>query len=194
MAIVFLLLPLHTDWSKMKIIGVGLNKTGTKSLGSGLRKLGFRHLGWSPEPFNIYREQGFPGLLKILDLYDSFEDWPWPLVYRDIDRTIPGCKYILTRRKSAKTWYQSLCKHANRTGPTDIREYVYGFDMPDGHPQEHMQYYEKHNASVRDYFRERPEDLIEVCWEEGDGWREIAGFLGVKAPDIPFPHENRSPE
>jgi hypothetical protein len=178
----------------MKIIGVGLNKTGTKSLGASLKKLGFRHLEWSPEAFSLYRAHGFAGLLDILDRYDSFEDWPWPLVYRDIDSALPGCKYILTLRNSAETWYRSLCKHAGRTGPTPIREYVYGYAMPDENRQAHIDYYETHNAAVRDYFRERPDDLVEVCWENGDGWREIAAFLGMHAPDSPFPHENRSPE
>lgn len=178
----------------MKIIGIGLNKTGTKSLGTSLRKLGFNHLAWSPETYNTYMTRGFAGLLDVLKLYDSFEDWPWPLVYREIDMAFPGSRFILTRRKSTEVWYQSICKHASRTGSTAIREQIYGHTMPDEHPQEYQQYYNNHLAMVRDYFKDRPKDILEVCWEEGSGWLEIATFLGVPAPDIPFPHENKSPK
>jgi hypothetical protein len=52
----------------MKVIGIGLNKTGTKSLGASLRILGFNHFRWSPEPFDVYLRQGFSGLLSTQGL------------------------------------------------------------------------------------------------------------------------------
>jgi hypothetical protein len=151
----------------MKVIGIGLNKTGTKSLGASLRILGFNHFRWSPEPFDVYLRQGFSGLLSTLHRYDSFEE-------------------------SADIWYQSLCKHALRTGPTLIRQHIYGHAMPQGHRQEYLLYYENHIHAARDYFARRPHDILEVCWENGDGWREIGTFLGLGVPGTPFPHENQS--
>jgi hypothetical protein len=176
----------------MKVIGIGLNKTGTKSLGASLRILGFNHFRWSPEPFDVYLRQGFSGLLSTLHRYDSFEDWPWPLVYREVDKAFPCSKFILTKRQSADIWYQSLCKHALRTGPTLIRQHIYGHAMPQGHRQEYLLYYENHIHAARDYFARRPHDILEVCWENGDGWREIGTFLGLGVPGTPFPHENQS--
>ena len=176
----------------MKIFGIGLNKTGTKSLGSSLRTLGFNHLSWTPEVFDIYTKHGIEGLLGIIEQYDSFEDWPWPLVFREIDEMVPGSKFILTLRESPERWYESLCKHSMRTGPTHIRKHIYGYEMPHGHKAEHIRFYDEHIDNVRSHFSGRPGDLLEVCWGKGDGWAELASFLGRSAPGLPFPHENKS--
>jgi hypothetical protein len=45
---------------------------------------------------------------------------------------------------------------------------------------------------VRAYFAGRPDDLLEVCWEAGDGWKELASFLGQPVPALPFPHLNKA--
>ena len=42
---------------------------------------------------------------------------------------------------------------------------------------------------MRTYFAARSRaPFIELCWEKGDGWAELCGFLGVEAPDAVFPH------
>ena len=177
----------------MKIVGVGLNKTGTKTLGTCLRHWQFNHASFSPAAFELWRRNNHAELLKTAAAYDSYEDWPWPLIFRDIDRLYPGSKFILTRRSDPEVWFKSLCKHAERTGPTIFRKYIYGYEMPHEHKDEHIRYYEEHLQTVRDYFKDRPEALLEVCWEEGSGWAELAQFLDRPAPDIPFPHENKAP-
>jgi hypothetical protein len=50
--------------------------------------------------------------------------------------------------------------------------------------------YERRNQRIREYFEDRPEDLLVVDWEEGDGWIELCDFLDVDVPDLPFPHAN----
>ncbi|MBN1514265.1 MAG: hypothetical protein JXB13_19775 [Phycisphaerae bacterium] len=177
----------------MKVVGVGLNKTGTTTLGVCLQHWGLHHISYNHEAFELWRLHKYDELLEWVGRYDSFEDWPWPLVFREINERFPGTKFILTRRKDAQTWYTSLCKHAKRSGPTDYRKHIYGWEMPHEHPKEHMDFYEKHLEAVRSHFRGRPNDLLEVCWEEGDGWDELASFLGFEQPNIPFPHANRAP-
>ena len=76
---------------------------------------------------------------------------------------------------------------------TKYRREIYGYEMPHEHKNKHTQFYENHNKSVKKYFKDRPQDLLEVCWETGDGWRELAEFLNLELPDIPFPHANKSP-
>ncbi len=176
----------------MKIFGIGLNKTGTKSLGACLRTFGFRHLSWEREIFDTYMMHGTQGLIETINNYESFEDWPWPLVYREIDKMYPGSKFILTTRESSDIWYRSLCKHATRTGPNHVRRQIYGFEMPHEHREEHIRFYNRHNDDVRNYFQDRPEALLEVCWERGDGWQVLAPFLDSQAPETPFPHKNKS--
>lgn len=177
----------------MKIIGIGLNKTGTTTLGVCFKFWGFNHISFCETAFNLYINGDYESLLGLVGRYDSFEDWPWPMIYNDIDKKYPGSKFILTVRKDSDIWYQSLCEHAKRTGPTKYRMKIYGYEMPNEYEREHIQFYENHNKSVREYFKDRPQDLLEVCWETGDGWRELAEFLNLDIPRIPFPHANKSP-
>ncbi|MGH8497203.1 MAG: sulfotransferase [Methylococcales bacterium] len=177
----------------MKTVGVGLNRTGTSTLGVCLQHWGMKHISCNREALELWREQDVAALLQWVAQYDSFEDWPWPLLYREIDAAFPGTKFILTRRKDPTIWFKSLGKHADRTGPTDFRKYIYGHAMPHKFREQHIRFYLRHNDSVRQYFRDRPDDFIEVCWEEGDGWEELSRFLGLAHPKIPIPHANKSP-
>ena len=177
----------------MKIVGIGLNKTGTTTLGTCLVHWGFKHISYSKPAFDLWRKNDFDKLWQFTHNYDSFEDWPWPLVYREMDEKYPGSKFILTTRKNSETWFRSLCKHAHRTGPTEFRKVIYGFEMPFEHPTEHMEYYVRHNRAVREYFHNRQNDFLEVCWENGDGWNELSEFLNLPRPSTPFPHSGKSP-
>jgi hypothetical protein len=176
-----------------KVLGVGLNKTGTTTLGACLRELGYRHVTWNREAFELWRDGRIDDVLARMEAFDSFEDWPWPLVYREFDARFPDARFVLTVRRNPGVWFESLRKHAERTGPTEFRAAIYGHAMPHGRRDEHVALYERHNAEVRAWFRDRPGKLIELCWERGDGWAELAPFLGAPVPAIPFPHLNRSP-
>jgi hypothetical protein len=177
---------------EMKIIGVGLNKTGTKTLGACLRHWGFKHISFSVRAFSLFKRSDFLGLFKVIRKYDSFEDWPWPLIFREIDGEFPESRFILTLRESPEVWFRSLCNHAKRTGPTEFRTHIYGYAMPHHHKSEHIRFYENHNRAVQEFFQGRPEKLLTVCWENGEGWKPLVDFLGLPAPDTPFPHENKN--
>jgi hypothetical protein len=178
---------------RSKVLGVGLNKTGTTTLGACLKQLGYRHVTWDRDAFELWRAGRIEDVLERMDAWDSFEDWPWPLVYRELDRRHPDARFVLTVRKDADSWFESLRKHAERTGPTVFREAIYGHAMPHGRRDEHVAIYARHNAEVRAWFRGRPGKLLEVCWERGDGWDALAPFLGHGVPAAAFPHLNRSP-
>lgn len=176
----------------MKVFGIGLNKTGTTTLAVCLQHFGFRHATSNLELTECVARGDLKPVFAYADRHDSFEDWPWPLIYRDLDARYPGSKFVLTTRRDPDTWLRSLKNHAVLTGPTRFREIAYGFAMPDGYEAEHLARYEQHNQAVRDYFRDRSGDLLEVCWETGDGWKELCSFLSLEAPDLPLPHTNRS--
>jgi Sulfotransferase domain/Sulfotransferase family len=175
-----------------KVVGIGLNKTGTKTLGACLRHWGSDHISCSREGFDLWTAANREALMHIVERHQSFDDWPWPLVYREIDRRFPGTKFVLTRRTTPEAWFSSLCKHAGRTGPTVFRKEIYGYEMPYGHQEAHIAFYNNHLKQVRAYFAGRPDDLLEVCWEAGDGWKELASFLGQPVPALPFPHLNKA--
>ncbi len=168
-----------------------MNRTGTTTLGECLQHWGYAHASFLREEFELWREGEIEKLVRRARSFDSFEDWPWALVFRDLDVAFPQSKFILTRRSSPEVWFASLCRHADRTGPTSYREAIFGTAMPHEHRAAHIEFYERHLEDVRTYFQGRPDDLLEVCWEEGDGWAELAQFLKMPDPLTPFPHANR---
>ena len=176
----------------MKVFGVGLNKTGTKSLAGCFQHWGLKRVSLNDAAFRLWCENDLEGLFEIADIFDAFEDWPWPLLYRQFDARFPGSKFILTVRKDPQTWFRSLAQHALRTGPTEYRKRIYGTFMPQTAMDRHIAFYENHNAAVRAYFAGRPGDFIELCWENGDGWPALSRFLGFPEPNLAFPHANRA--
>lgn len=178
---------------RMKVIGVGLNKTGTKTLRACLIHWGYKHITYNLDAFHLYQRQDWRALRSLSDQYDSCEDWPWPLAYQQFDDWYPDAKFVLTTRSSAEKWYKSLCKMAARLGPmNDFEKHIYGYAMPHGRREAHLRYYERHNAAVRAHFADRPNKLLEFCWERGDGWAQLADFLGHEAPSEPIPYQNKT--
>lgn len=175
-----------------KIVGVGLNRTGTTTLGVCLKHFGYRHTSMHEQAFELFRKGDMSGLMALVSRYDSFEDWPWPLIFRQIDEAYPDSKFILTKRDTAETWFKSISKLAELFGPTEIRRYIYGHAMPHEHKSEYIEYYNRHNKIVEEYFSDKPGKLLVVSWDNGDGWNELCPFLDQEVPDAPFPHVNRS--
>ena len=177
-----------------KIFGIGLNKTGTTTLGACGKVLGLKCTGSDRRLLEdwVLRDD-FSRIDQKVAKYDLFQDWPWPLVYKALDESYPGSKFILTVRKSDEVWYESLKRHSLRTSPTrHCRELAYGYNYPHKYKQEHLDFYNRHNQDVREYFKGRSSDLLEVCWEKGDGFKELCAFLGLEDPGVPIPHSNKS--
>jgi len=181
-----------------KVFGVGYSKTGTTTLHRCLECLGFRHKTYSPTMIRHYVNKEFDEIYKVVDKFDSFEDWPWLLMFKEFDKRYPDSKFILTIRKDAETWYQSLKKHLRRNpevipGFKEARS-IYDNPNPIKRKIETIVRYENHNQEVISYFKGRNDKLLVVCWENGDGWKEICEFMGMSIPNIPFPHANISPK
>ena len=182
--------------NRSRVFGIGLNKTGTTTLGKALATLGFtHHQGFRRDLVMEYAEGRLDGILEIAAEYNNFEDWPWPLVYPELDEAFPGSKFVLTTRRSAEVWYESLCRHADRKSSETrrVREVVYGYGDPADRPDYFRRFYERHNAEARAHFASRPDDLLEICWEVESDWSRLAAFLGVTAPRVELPHENADP-
>jgi hypothetical protein len=178
-----------------KVLGVGMNKTGTTTLAHALRILGYA----PHQTYDLKATQKWASgkTEELLDLYEDkivFEDFPWPLMYREFYSRYPDAHFILTTRRSEEAWFNSLVKHAERTGPTEMRKLVYGHEMPLEDREKHLAVYRNHNQEVRSFFEAKPEaQFIEVCWEEGHGWPELCTFLEQPVPEQPFPHMNAKP-
>ncbi|MBE9171590.1 hypothetical protein IQ216_00330 [Cyanobium sp. LEGE 06143] len=179
--------------SRVKVFGIGLNKTGTTTLGVCLSRLGYRHCSFDLSLLEQVRHGDLNGLRAVVDRHDSFEDWPYPLVFEQLDHLYPGSRFILTRRRSTRAWLRSLQEHSLRTDPaigSRSRTLAYGWPYPQLNPRAHLSLYRAHLLRVRHYFRQRPQDLLEVCWEEQASWAPLCSFLGQPLPGVPFPHAN----
>jgi hypothetical protein len=188
-----------------RLFGIGWHRTGTSSLTVALVLLGLDAHHW---PVELIRQHGttmrdYPSVLR----HYSLTDLPVPLMYRELDAAFPNSKFILTTRETG-AWLASVARqyefndyhslrnrlralHPKRQHLRDVRACrkaaygIHGYDE-----SLFRRRYERHNAEVRDYFRHRPGDLLELDLSRGDGWPELCGFLGVPEPEIGFPQWN----
>ena len=174
----------------MKIFCTGWQRTGTTSLARALSSIGIRTLDYPKELFHDVDD-------KIVERYQAFTDNPIPLVYRELDARYPGAKFLHTERDE-EPWLKSIewlftigrikFEWSNRPIINEMHERLYGTTRFD--PERFLERYREHNAEVRAYFAERPEDLLVLDVTAGDGFERICPFLGLEMPDHEFPHTN----
>ncbi len=178
------------------IFGVGLNKTGTTSFGNACKQLGMTRLGWNTS--QTYRSHDLLKLwdrgetAKLVDVagrFDALEGFPWSIMYAEMAEAFPGARFVLTRRTTPEKWLGSVTKWEEGNRGYGMHEKIFGSMFPDKDPDLWVAKYNAHLTEVRRYFA-GSDRFLEVCWEEGDGWPELCGFLGVPVPDLPFPHSN----
>jgi hypothetical protein len=176
--------------SKTKVFCIGFHKTGTKTLRSALKILGYRVTGPNGVMNKNIARDVHSMTDRLVEKYDAFQDNPWPILYRELDRKYPGSKFILTLRPSDK-WISSIVKHFGKW-KTPMRKWIYGVAAPAGNESIYVRRYEKHNKEVPEYFKDRPEDLLVFKMSEGDGWEQLCPFLGHPIPNKTFPHVNKA--
>lgn len=181
-----------------KVFGIGLLKTGTTTLGYCLKALGFNHYD-TPWPLRIQMleeslQNDFSTIREVIEGFDSFEDIPWFSVYKTIDKEYPNSKFVLTVRKDANTWLDSLKYHSICAAPDlrHTRKILFGYPYPHKREAYFIDCYERHIREAREHFKKR-NNFLEVCWESGNGWVELCRFLGKPTPATQFPHINKRP-
>ena len=174
-----------------KVFGIGFHKTGTSSLGEAFRVLGYRVTG----PNGVHRK-GMDTTMalsiahELLPKFDAFQDNPWANLFREMDREVPGSRFVMTVRPD-EAWLSSVIGHF---GPrsTPMREWIYGpgLGSPLGNEELYVERYRRHNREVLEHFADRPNDLLVMDITKGDGWELLCPFLGHDVVDAPFPHAN----
>lgn len=191
----------------LQVIGVGLGRTGTRSLKVALEKLGyapcyhFLDVFTRPWIVPIWLKIGKGGSLDWVTLFRCFPaavDYPFTTHYAQVLAAQPDCKVILTVREP-EAWY------------TSARETIYLLQvlarkwLPGGskvgrttiwHQIFHDRFEEKayaidaylgHIESVKQIV---PADQLLVL-DVREGWEPLCRFLGCPIPGTSFPHANR---
>ena len=190
----------------MKVLGVGLGRTGTASLARALRILGYRTLHWGPDYLADVFEKGVEPDLSRYAGWDAVTDIPAALFFREVLAAFSGCKFILTVRdeqrwlESIRTLYENPDRFDRLTQFTaeqkkwlgtisvELRKFAYGSEKI--LPSLYLKRFREHNDCVRKII---PADrLLVMDITNGDGWAMLCPFLGRPIPPMPFPHANAS--
>jgi len=175
--------------NEKKVFGIGFEKTGTTSLKSALTTLGYKVKGFFDTKDPDISRKVYEMAFRFVEQYDAFEDIPWCIIYKELDKKYPGSKFILTLRPTEK-WIKSVVDHFGiKTRP--MLEWGYGVGYPKGNEDIYIARYERHNKEVLEYFKDRPDDLLVLRLMEGDGWEKLCQFLHKDVPNIEFPHANK---
>lgn len=184
----------------MKILGIGLPRTGTTSLAAALAQLGY-----NVQPAH---RQGYP--LKIHDcpsdlgmddfrLFDEFEAIAECEYWRWLIHAYPEANCILTIR-NPDDWFRSITAHidAIHTRQRDrpwwkieeadrTHERLFGSKWP--LRTLYLDAYERHLFAVEAFCRSVNRPLLTFRVEQG--WKPLCTFLGKPVPTEPFPWRNR---
>jgi hypothetical protein len=173
-----------------KVFCIGFHKTGTTSLKSALKLLDYRVTGPNGRRDRDIANNVEDLARRLVPKFDAFQDNPWPVIYRFLDKEFPGSKFILTIRPT-ENWIASIRDHFSKGSPP-MREWIYGPGRanPIGNEEIYVERYERHNREVQEYFAERSGDFIVFDLAEGDGWLKLCAFLGHPIPELPFPWRN----
>lgn len=169
----------------LKILGVGLSRTGTRSLAAALERLGYKTVHWAPERLRdtIDGLTQYPEVFKYDDV-DAAVDIPAAYFWRELDRAYPGLKFILTVRERT-SWLTSVAKHYGRAEPDhNLQALVYGSTRVI--PWLYWQRYTAHVNALMKHFG--PERLLVMNILAGQGWEVLCPFLDQPIPSEPFPH------
>ena len=192
----------------LKIIGAGLGRTGTMSLKLAIEQLGIGRCYHMAEcfpnpaapPMWVEAAKGRPDWEAIFDGFSATVDYPGCAFWRELSAAYPEAKIILTVRDADK-WFEStqatifsppfiksllespLAEFFGSTVIAEFSEHIHDRDWMTG-------YFKGRNAEVEAAF---PEEKL-LVYDVAQGWAPLCGFLGVAAPDTPFPRVNAREE
>ncbi|MCA6078713.1 sulfotransferase family protein [Fulvivirga sedimenti] len=196
----------------LKVIGLGLGRTGTFSLKAALEELGF---GPCHHMERVARDMSVqvPLWNEVLDKNGGFEsvykgmnsavDWPTAAFHEELYAAYPNAKFILTHR-SKESWAESFGSTIYKLlggrdqAPPPVRDWLNmvvrvldktGFSMDldfDGLAAK----FEAHNEAVQNLI---PKEQL-LVYQVKEGWQPLCEFLEVDVPETEFPRTNNREE
>ncbi|MGE0790477.1 MAG: sulfotransferase family protein [Sandaracinaceae bacterium] len=196
----------RAQWPDRKVsypvFGLGLSRTGTRSLTAALHVLGVDTVHY-PIDADSFRAMATGKLdFQLMESFDGITDIATVPYYPDLAERYPDAKFILTHRDE-DAWLRSCELHwsgrdpfqeTSSEGQTNhmlvrrlLRAAVYG--TYEFEPERFRRVYRKHLADVRRFFADQPGRLLELDIVSGAGWEPLCRFLDRPTPDQPFPHK-----
>lgn len=196
----------------MHVIGAGVGRTGTYSLKLAINRLGLgpcHHMEAvlldMPAQVPLWSDavDDRPDWKAIYSGFNSAVDWPTACFFRELAKAYPTAKFVLTLRDPDKwadsfaaTIYKLLAERDQ--GPPDKQAWlemaarvIARTGFPPGLGREELRAaFVAHNDAVKATIQ--PDRLL--VYEVKDGWGPLCEFLGVPAPDEPFPKTNHRAE
>jgi Sulfotransferase domain len=206
----------------MKVIGVGVPRTGTLS-----QKVALEMLGVGPcyHMVNVLGDltqvplwtnalDGAPDWSAIFGQCRSTVDWPGGFFYRELMEFYPEAKLVLSTRDPDE-WEKSMRDTVWGTyfGGTLISHLSYARTIVDPQWDAYISMMKRMLWEDRGTFvgtHEKPGQLADglvrfheevqstvpadrlLVWSVGEGWEPLCDFLGAEVPDAPFPRLNDS--
>ncbi len=187
---------------RYKVFGLGLSRTGTRSLTAALHVLGVDTVHYPIDDDSLRAMTSGKLDFELLQSFDGITDITVAPYYADLERRFPDAKFVLTVRDE-ESWLRSCENHwtgRDAFAPADtdgkathmevrrfLRAAVYG--SYEFEPERFRHVYRKHVDDVRRYFADKPGKLLELDVVGGAGWEPLCAYLGRPIPDQPFPHK-----
>lgn len=183
-----------------KVFVIGLSRTGTTSMHRALSTLGFQSIHWD-NPLT----GRLPGDVD-LHLFDAFGDINITARFEALSFRFPDARFILTERPLPQ-WVRSVSTHYHQRkgvcSPGELGDDRFVGQHEGQLGEIHGSLYAGHaswadayasfSKRVDAHFGSHPDGrLLRFSVTEGDGWAPLVAFLGLPAPDPPFPHANRA--
>lgn len=169
-----------------KIFIIGMNKTGTTSVGSALKMLGFDHfsayLNKRPDVVGWFHKDKIDRLIWWASKFDSFDDGPWNKIQmiERLDEKFAGSKFVLLHREKTSYIKSYLTYFAKRPSVVTLTDEELIWEE-----------YCNHRQAVLDYFKGKESQLLDVAVNDSQGFQKLTNFLGMEAIDEAFPHLNK---
>ena len=196
----------------LKLIGVGLPRTGTRSLDEALNLLlngrSYTMSTIPGHPFNLGDNwnEALKGQLvdwdRIFDGFIATVSFPGALFWRELCETYPDALVVLSVHNNVDEWWHSFDETILRVARMALAP-----DWNDGRgiikllerfagrlewddPKTMMAAYERHNAEIRNSI---PQNRL-LEWRPTEGWNPICKSLNLEVPNAKFPWVNRRSE
>ncbi|MEO0535928.1 MAG: sulfotransferase family protein [Cyanobacteria bacterium P01_A01_bin.123] len=199
---------------KPKVFGIGLSRTGTKSLTQALNDLGFKVIHYPEDVGTLETLIEGHCQFPLLEQYDGLTDITVSAFYAQLDRLFPGSKFILTVRNKAD-WLRSLevhwrdypsfpeahsaqlCQRSLGTLNAKTKLQIHGeilrilraivYGCYEFNHARASYVYDLHHHNVLDYFKARSDDLLVLDICAGEGWSKLCPFLNQPLVHQSFP-------